>query len=98
MADNHYILVKTICIQYNIEPVFIEELQGIGLVDIITIENNKCLHKDTLTDLEKMIRMHNELHVNLEGIDVVFNLLKRVDYLQNQLSQTKNKLQFYENQ
>ncbi|CDF78997.1 transcriptional regulator, MerR family [Formosa agariphila KMM 3901] len=98
MAENHYILVRTICVQYKIEPVFLEDLQGIGLVDIITIENDKFLHQDTLADLEKMIRLHNELNVNLEGIDVVFNLLKKVNTLQQELSVTKNKLLFYENQ
>ncbi|MFB9052448.1 chaperone modulator CbpM [Formosa undariae] len=98
MAENHYILVNTICVQYNIEPVFIENLHSIGLVEIITMENNTFLHQDTLTDLEKMIRLHNELHVNIEGIDVAFNLLKKVDRLQQELSVTKNKLHFYENQ
>ncbi|MBP1839936.1 chaperone modulator CbpM [Formosa algae] len=96
MAENHYILVKTICVQYNVEPVFLDDLHSMGLLELITVENNKCLHQDTLSDLEKMIRLHNELHVNLEGIDVVFNLLKKVDYLQNQLVKTKNKLEFYE--
>jgi len=97
MAENHYILVRTICVQYDIEPAFLENLQSIGLVEFVTIENNTCLHRDTLTDLEKVIRLHNELHVNLEGIDVVFNLLKKVETLQQELSSTKNKLHFYEN-
>ncbi|QDO95142.1 MerR family transcriptional regulator [Formosa sediminum] len=96
MAENHYILVETICVKYNIEPVFLDELNDNGLLDIITIKNQKCLHQNTLSDLEKMIRLHHELEVNIEGIDIVFNLLKKVNELQNQLTQTKNKLEFYE--
>ncbi|WP_066225469.1 chaperone modulator CbpM [Formosa haliotis] len=98
MATNQYILVKTICVEYQIEPTFLDELHGIGLIEITTIENDQFLHQDKLTDLEKIIRLHNELHVNIEGIDVAFNLLQKVDRLQNELRALKNRLYFYENQ
>jgi hypothetical protein len=43
-----------------------------------------------------MIRMHQELDVNIEGIDVVFNLLQKIDGLQNELTALKNRLRLYE--
>ena len=40
--------------------------------------------------------MHQELDVNIEGIDVVFNLLQKIDDLQNELISVKNRLRLYE--
>ncbi len=43
-----------------------------------------------------MIRMHHDLEVNPEGIDVVFNLLQKIERLQKDLNTTKNRLRLYE--
>jgi hypothetical protein len=43
-----------------------------------------------------MIRLHHELEINLEGIDTIFNLLRKIDGLKNELANTKNRLKFYE--
>lgn len=43
-----------------------------------------------------MIRIHQDLEVNPEGIDVIFNLLRKVDELKNELAAAKNKLRRYE--
>ena len=98
MAENQYILINTICVQYELEPSFLDELHGVGLVKIITIEQNQFIHQEALNDLEKIIRLHQDLNVNIEGIDVAFNLLKKVDAMQNELITLKNKLYFYENE
>lgn len=97
MGENQYILIKTICVQYNLEPDFLEELQGVGLLQIVDIEQERFIHQEALSDLERIIRIHNELNVNIEGIDVVFNLLKKVNTLQSEVSILKNRLYFYEN-
>ncbi|MFT4968816.1 MAG: hypothetical protein ACI9O4_000549 [Chitinophagales bacterium] len=43
-----------------------------------------------------MIRLRQEMDLNIEGIDVVFNLLQKVETMQNELTQWQNKLRFYE--
>jgi len=58
----------------------------------------QCVHQDTLSDIEKMIRIHRELDLNIEGIDVVFNLLQKVASLKSELNLVRNKLQLYENE
>ena len=40
--------------------------------------------------------MHQELDVTIEGIDVVFNLLQKIDALQKELTALKNRLNLYE--
>jgi hypothetical protein len=40
------------------------------------IQKTQCIYKIQIKDIEKMIRMHYELDINLEGMDAVYNLLK----------------------
>lgn len=98
MKVKHYIATKIICSQYNIEFSFVDALNKMGLIQIEIIEQNKFIHKDQIGDLEKIIRLHHELNVNIEGIDVVFNLLKKERELRNELNVLKNKLRLYENE
>jgi hypothetical protein len=97
MIEQQLIPTKTICLHYNIEISFIDALTQIGLIDIEIIEKKQFIHQDQISNLEKMIRLHNELNVNLEGIDVVFNLLEKERALQHELTTLKNRLRLYEN-
>ncbi len=97
MIKKHLISTQTLCSQYNIEISFVDALNKMGLIEIEIIEQNQFIHQDQISDLEKIIRLHNELNVNLEGIDVVFNLLEKERELQNELIVLKNRLRLYEN-
>jgi hypothetical protein len=68
-----------------------------GLIQIQIIAEKQFIHQDQISDLEKIIRLHNELNMNLEGIDVVFNLLKKEKALRDELNALKNRLRLYEN-
>jgi len=97
MAAQDLILIETLCSHYQIEVTFFSELNKTGLIEIETIEQEQFLHKDQIGDVEKMIRLHHELNVNMEGIDIVLNLLQKMDVLRNELSTVKNRLKLYEN-
>ncbi len=76
---------------------FFDELHEEGLISITTLEQTSYLHQDKISDVEKMIRIHQELNINTEGIDAVFNLLQKIDSLQNELNKLHNRLRLYEN-
>ncbi len=97
MEAKNYIPVILLCSHYKVEVSFFNELYEVGLIEIITIEQTQYLHQDRINDIEKMIRMHHELNVNIEGIDVIFNLLQKVNDLQSKLNATQNRLLLYEN-
>ncbi len=97
METKDFIPVIQLCSHYKVELSFFKELNEVGLIDIITIEQASCLHLDKINDVEKMIRIHHELNVNIEGIDVVFNLLQKVGSLQSELNAMQNRLRLYEN-
>lgn len=90
------IQLEMLCNQYSLEMSFFSHLSEIGLIEITTVEETLYIHEDQITDVEKMVRMHRELDVNIEGIDVVFNLLRKIDAMQNELISLKNRLQLYE--
>ena len=97
MAAPDLILIKTLCLHYKIDISFFNALDNEGLIEIKTIEQKQFIHQNSISDLEKMIRLHHELHINIEGIDVVFNLLQKVDRLQDELNAVTNRLRLYEN-
>ena len=97
MEAENFIPVVQLCSLYKVETSFFNQLDEVGLIEIITVKKVSCLHQDRINDVEKMIRMHHELNVNIEGIDVVFNLLHKVDGLQNELDLVRNRLRLYEN-
>jgi hypothetical protein len=49
-----------------------------------------------LHQLEKMMRMHYEMDINIEGVETVTFLLERMHMMQQQVIQLTNRLIMYE--
>ncbi len=96
MTTQNLILIEKLCLHYKIEFSFFDALNNIGLIEIKTYEENKYLSKNEIGDIEKMIRLHHELNLNMEGIDIVFNLLQKEKELRLEINTLKNKLRLYE--
>jgi len=96
MKTTEFIPINELCANYQIEISFFNELHEVGLIEIIKYKQTSCVSLETIIDLEKMIRMHQDLNINIQGIDVAFNLLKKVEYLNNELTTLKNKLRLYD--
>lgn len=97
MSKENFIPLHKLCELYKIEMSFFSSLNEIGLIQITTLEESHYVHQDKIIDIEKMIRMHRDLEINIEGIDIAFNLLKKIDELENELISIKNRLRIYEN-
>jgi P2-related tail formation protein len=96
MIQEDLIPTQTLCSYYNIEISFVDDLHKMGLIQVKIIEQTPCIHQDQITHLEKIIRLYHELNVNLEGIDIVFNLLEKERELRHELTALKNRLRLYE--
>ena len=75
---------------------FFIHLSQVNRIAITTVNESHYIEEDNICEIEKMIRLHQELNLNPEGIDIVFNLLEKMNHLQNELNSTKNKLRLYE--
>lgn len=95
METKDYILIAQFCKHHNIEISFVDSLQQYGLIEVVVIENDQYLMPEQLKELEKMMRFHYDLNINLEGIDAIAHLLKRIEALQQELQATKNRLSVF---
>jgi len=96
MQTDQFIPADQLCTKYNIEISFIRLLDEFGLTELRTVNETICIPEERLPEIEKMIRLHYELDINLEGIEVINFLLERIENLQTELTSVKNKLSFYE--
>lgn len=96
MTIENFIPINTLSNYYKVEMSFFGHLNEMGLIEIKIIEQLQYIHKDSICELEKILRMYHELDINIEGIDIVFNLLQKMENLQNELVSVKNRLRLYE--
>ena len=96
MATHNLILIQTLCRHYEIEESFLDDLHELGLIEFILEQEARYIQEEQIANLEKMIRLREELNLNTEAIDVVFNLLQKVEDMQSELQTLQNRLRFYE--
>ncbi|MEP0984312.1 chaperone modulator CbpM [Ekhidna sp.] len=96
MKIEELISLTQLSIHYEMNYSFFTQLDELGLIEIYSDADDKYIHLDKIGDLERMIRLHVELNINLEGIDTIFNLLEKINSLETELIDVKNKLQLYE--
>lgn len=85
-----------ICTRYKVERTFISSLHESGLIDIVTVEQTQYIHCDQMGDLEKLMRLHFDLEINMEGLEAIHHLLQQLRELQQQNIELRNRLNLYE--
>ena len=96
MAEQNIISIETFCIQYNVPVKFVQSLQKYELLETVKEGNKEYIRITHLQRVEKMIRLHYELNINMEGPDVVNNLLLPVAELQPENQRLKDRLNLFE--
>ena len=93
MENNHQLVpADDFCAAYEIEYSFLTSLQEYGLVQIELVEERNFIPASQLTQLEKYIRMHYDLDINIAGIEAISHLLERIEALQNELKMLRNRI------
>jgi hypothetical protein len=96
MEPQHLIPASDFCVHYNIEVSFLHTLHDYGLVHVMVQDENVFIDAEDLGAVEKVIHLHQDLEINLEGIDAILQLLKRVEQMQDEVQTLRNKLRLYE--
>lgn len=73
-----YVIIKEFCLWSHIEPQFVADLAEMGILQPMQIGGESCLSIPQVKELQVYSRLYYELSVNLEGIDVIRHLLKRL--------------------
>ncbi|ESU19048.1 hypothetical protein FCR2A7T_24620 [Flavobacterium cauense R2A-7] len=79
------ISVITFCQYHEITPDFVYALQESGLVKLEQQEEHHYITNEQVEVLEKFIRMHYDLGINIEGLEVISRLLTEMEEMQQEL-------------
>ncbi len=90
------IAVTEFCTYHQVEYTFIRSLSEAGLVEIQVVEQETYIPETELQKLERMIRLHNELEINVAGIEAITHLLQRMEDIQEEMRTLRNRLNRYE--
>lgn len=90
--QHEFVSITQFCGSHSIAESFVLELQEYELVTLKIVDDHQLLHIEELPKLEKMVRLHLELNINIEGIGAVYHLLERTEQLQEEIQRLKNKL------
>lgn len=96
MEQTDIIALDEFCASHHVEISFVRSLEEYGLVQTIIVNETLCVPGNELSKLEQIVRLHQELNINSEGIDVIINLLQRIETMQNEINGLRSKLNFYE--
>jgi chaperone modulatory protein CbpM len=86
------IATSDICSYHEVEYTFISSLSEAGLLELKVVNQTTFIAESELQRLERMIRMHHELEINVAGIGAITHLLERIEQLQEEMRVLKNRL------
>ncbi len=92
MEEENYISIRTFCQLHGVKESFVHSMCEFDIVRVDQKKGEAMLSTEELPLLEKMVRLHNELDINEEGVQAVFHLLQQVEDLQNEVAMLKRKL------
>ncbi len=95
MEENTVLTIAEFCEHYDIPVSFFDKLEEYELVEIQEENSIKHIKAYQINKIEKIIRLHFDLNINFEGLDVILNLLNRINELEQENNYLKKKLQFY---
>lgn len=96
METHDYISIETICKQHQVPDSFIFSLSEFDLIEITVINENKYIPQSELGELERFVRLHRDLEINSEAIDIVDHLVKRIKSMQQEMDLLRKRLELYE--
>lgn len=96
MSDKELISIQKVIVHHNLDEQFIESIESFQLIEIVVKDTDKYVYVEQLPTLEKIIRLYYDLEVNMQGIDVINNMLDRMDMMRKTIQQLENKLKLYE--
>ena len=93
MASQTVVTIQEFCTSHHLENSYLLELERFGLIEL---QEQQYIPVESLPKVEKIYQFHRELDINLEGVEVILNLLDRVQQQDEELRFLKNRLRRFE--
>jgi len=91
MATKHLIATNDICTYHQVEYQFISLLNEAGLLEVKVVNQASYIPESELQKLERMIRLHHDLEINIAGIEAISHLLERIEQMQEEMRVLRNR-------
>lgn len=92
MNEQTLIPAKDFCLSHKIELEVVLSLSEFGLIEIVRNEHSIFIPEQQISRLERILIFNQDLNINLEGIDTIFNLLDRIDRMQQTIATLENRV------
>jgi chaperone modulatory protein CbpM len=96
MQTEQLITVESFCAWHNVEFSFINTLHEFGLIELTRRQDTTFIQENDLKEVERLVRLHNDLQVNPEGVEVISYLLERLRQQGQKILELENRLRLYE--
>jgi len=96
MAKEELVAIHEFCDSHNVEISFIHSLSEAGLVEMTTIEETNFISDEQVPELKKLVRLHYDMDINMEGIETIHHLLQQMKIMQKEMKDLRNRLSLYE--
>jgi len=96
MKTKKLIAVDEFCKNNDIEISFVNSLEENGLIEITKIEETSFFNYEQLQELDRYIRFCYELNIDLDGIDAIKHLFRRVNEMCDKIVSLQNRVYLYE--
>lgn len=93
----YIIRIKEYCSLYNIDLNFITELENVKLIKLSAIDDDLWIDESQFKKVEQYTRWYYDLSINMEGIDVIDNLLSKIEEMQDEIRHLREKIKLIEN-
>jgi len=96
MQNENLISVTEFCQYHHIDATFIQLLEENGLIETTMVQQTVYVQTGQLSQLEKFVRLNQELNIHAENLDIISHLLQQTEILRQEITALKSRLNFYE--
>lgn len=96
MSKKQYILLDKFCRHTNISDVFLKKLIEFDMISHQQIDNTLYLLEDEIDTIERMFRLHQDFGINTQGLDIINEMLLRIEEMESEILYLKKRLSLYE--
>ncbi len=96
MGKSKIYSIKKLTSRYDVPRSFLLTVCEYELIQVTEKDNDILIPDSELHRLEQIIRLYEQLGINLEGIDVILQLNQKIKEQQEIIRQLRNKLTMYD--
>lgn len=96
MEDQNLTSALDFCSYHQIEYTLLSSFEEAGLIELTVVNETRYILKTQLPGLERMVRLHHDLDINIAGIEAITHLLNRMQIMQQEMLELRNRLKSYE--